>query len=241
MEPTRHDFATTRWSQVLLSADPSDPSARDALSYLCRTYWRPVYAFIRRRGFQTADAQDLTQDFFARLVDGDRPLNAAPEKGRFRSYLLGAVKHLLANELDRRKAEKRGGGVSPISIDELNSEEGRQSLEPVDETTAEALYDRQWALELLDKTLSALEAEFVAAGKKPLFERLKPLLTADGDTMPYKDIAAEFNASEGAVKVAVHRMRRRYRELLRQEIASTINDPADADDEIRHLIGILAH
>jgi len=235
MDSTRQDFSTTRWSQVLMAADSSDSRVRDVMTYLCQSYWRPLYSYIRRRGFQRADAQDLTQDFFARLFE--HPLAATPEKGRFRSYLLGAVRHFLANELDRRKAGKRGGGVSPISFDELNAAEGCQNWEPVDETTAETLYDRQWALELLDRTLSALQAEFASSGKSALFERLKPMLTADGGNVPYKEIAAEFKASEGAVKVAVHRMRRRYRELLRGEIGKTVADPAAVDDELRHLLG----
>jgi RNA polymerase sigma-70 factor (ECF subfamily) len=232
-------FATTRWSLVLAARGRPSPEARAALADLCHVYWYPLYAFVRRQGHTPDEAQDLTQEFFVRLLDRDffAPVDRA--KGRFRSFLLAACKHFLANEHDRARAQKRGGGRAVLSLD-FGDAEGRYRLEPADALTPERAFERQWALTLLDQVLARLKAEFIEAGKGPLFERLKGFLAGDRSVGPYERVAAELDMTEGALKVAVHRLRRRYRELLQEEIGRTVSDPNEARDEIADLFAALS-
>ncbi len=236
--PDSAGFAATRWTVVLAAADQRDaPAAADALAELCRTYWYPLYAFIRRRGYESHAAEDLTQEFFARLLDKRLLAGADREKGKFRAFLLAAVKNFLANEWDRSRAQKRGGGRAVVAWDALSAE-ARYQLEPAHELTPERLFERRWALGLLDQVLARLQDEFDEGGKARLFDALKGTL-AGGMIETYAAIADRLGISEVAVKVAVHRLRRRYRELLRAEIAHTVADPAEIDEEIRHLLNCL--
>jgi len=233
------EFATTHWSLVA-AAKPGEASqtrARRALEELCRAYWYPLYAFVRYRGYSSDDAQDLTQSFFARIIETGGFASADPERGRFRSYLLGAMKHFLANEWHRGQTQKRGGQVQFIEWDALDPEAryagaSRQSDDP------EHLFDREWALETVAGALQALRDEMVKAGKGEQFDALKGSLTGQ-DEPPRQDIAARLNMSENAVKVTVHRLRQRYRGLLRAAIAETVSDEADLDDEMRYLVAVL--
>jgi len=234
-------FTPTHWSMVLAAAGHSDSThARDALEKLCRNYWLPIYVFIRRRGHDAHDAQDLTQEFFARLLEKNFLAGVDREKGRFRSFLLASVKHFLANEWDKASAQKRGGGRIPISIDAAAAESSF-GLEPASAMTPERIFERRWALALLDQVLRRLREEYTRDGKAEQFEQLKPTLTEASRSVPYAQIAVHLGASEGAVKVAVHRLRQRYRELLRAEIADTVASPAEIDDEIRNLFAALAN
>jgi RNA polymerase sigma-70 factor (ECF subfamily) len=232
-------FALTHWSVVLAAGRDDSVRAHDALEKLCRAYWFPIYAFVRRRGHSPHDAQDLTQEFFARLLEKNYLAGVDRAKGRFRSFLLGAVKHFLANEWDKARAQKRGGGKSPVPID-FSSAETSFGVEPADQWTAEKIFDRRWALALLELVLRRLREEHVRDGKEKLFEQLKPTLTEASRSISYAEIATRLGSSEGAVKVAVHRLRQRYRELLRAEIADTVASPADVEDEIRNLFAALA-
>lgn len=234
--PGAREFHTTRWSLVLAAQKDSDSTgARRALAELCRDYWYPLYAFARRRGHSPHDAQDLTQAFFADLLERN-PTSADPARGRFRSYLLGALKHFLANEWHRAHAQKRGGGRRIIEWDALDPEK-RYALEPHAEGNPDALYDRRWALDLLDRAIGRLRAEFDSKGDGATFDALKATLT--GAEPPREDLARQLGMSEGALKVAIHRLRQRYRELLRAEIADTVDSPADVDGEMRHLVAVL--
>ncbi len=234
-------FTPTHWSVVLAAAGHADTvGARDALEKLCRNYWLPIYVFVRRQGQSAHDAQDLTQEFFARLLEKNFLAGAQREKGRFRSFLLASVKHFLANEWDKARAQKRGGGQVPISIDaELG--ENSFSLEPADTLTADRIFERRWALALLDLVLRRLREEYTQDGKEKQFNELKSTLTEGSRTVSYAEIATRLRTSEGAVKVAVHRLRQRYRELLRAEIADTVASPAEVEDEIRNLFAALAN
>jgi len=231
-------FATTHWSLVV-AAKPDEASrsrARKALEELCRAYWYPLYAFVRCRGYSSDEAQDLTQSFFARIIETGGLASADPERGRFRSYLLGAMKHFLANEWHRARAQKRGGGVTFLDLDALDPE-ARYALEPARSTDPDAGFDRQWAQETITRAMERLRAESEARGKGELFEGLEGSLT--GDEPSRSETAARLGMTVGALKVAVHRLRQRYRELLRAEIAETVNDPADVDVEMRHLVAAL--
>jgi len=237
--PGPREFATTRWSLVMAARadEASAASARRALEELCRTYWYPLYAFVRYRGHSSDDAQDLTQSFFARLIETGGFASADPERGRFRSYLLGAMKHFLANEWHRGQAQKRGGRVQLVEWDALGPEAryAGTAREPDD---PEHLFDREWALETVDRALEALRHEMVEAGKGEVFETLKCTLTGE-DAPPRAETAERLGMTEGAVKVAVHRLRRRYRALLRAAIAETVRSETDCDDEMRYLAGVL--
>ncbi len=223
---------------MVLSAKGGDTSARDALATLCATYWYPLYAFVRRKGYNQEAAQDLVQGFFARLLEkGDLAL-VDRGKGKFRSFLMASCTHYLANQADHDRAKKRGGGQSPISIDRLAAE-GRYGCEPSHDLTAERLFERRWALTLLDNVLEALAAEMARAGKTRQFEALRPSLLGGGKRTPYREIAEELNLTEQAARAAVHRLRRRYREILREEVACTVSDPAELDEEIRSLFASL--
>lgn len=205
---------------------------------LCRTYWYPLYAHVRRRGYSPEDAQDLTQEFFARLLT-KRWLSAADRnRGRFRTFLLGAFSHFLANEWHRARCEKRGGGREQVSWDQARAED-RYLAEPADELTPEKIYEKRWAATLLEKVLSQLRAEHVAAGKDGFFEAAKDFLWGEKNTLPQVELAAELELSEGALRVAVHRLRGRYRELLRAEISQTVASPDQVDEELRDLMAVL--
>jgi RNA polymerase sigma-70 factor (ECF subfamily) len=230
-------FAQTRWSMVVAAAGGDSTKARRALEHLCETYWYPLYAFVRREGHGADDAQDLTQEFFARLLEKNWLDAVDREKGKFRSFLLAAMRHFLANEWDRANRLKRGGGQAVLSLD-AESAEARYALEPADRMTADRIFERRWALTLLEQVLERLRKEFDAAGRGRLFEELKAALT--GEKVAYADIAARLNLNEGAVRVAVHRLRLRYRDLIRAEIAETVAGEDELDAEVQHLFAALA-
>ena len=227
-------FATTRWSLIVAARDRNAPEAGAALAELCRVYWYPVYAHIRHRGWPRDQAQDLTQEFFTRLLEKDFLASVDQGRGRFRSFLLAACQHFLSNERDRARAQKRGGGQHIVSLD-FSGADGRYHREPALVETPERLFERRWAITLLDRVLARLQGEYVAAAKGRLFQTLKVHLTGEGDGPGHAQEAAELGTSEGAVKVAIHRMRRRYRELLREEIAQTVESADQVEDEIQAL------
>ena len=216
--------------------EASQTCARKALEELCRAYWYPLYAFVRYRGYSSDDAQDLTQSFFARIIETGGFASANPDRGRFRSYLLGAMKHFLANEWHRARAQKRGGGLTVIELDALDPE-ARYALEPAQTPDPDAGFDREWARETTARAMEKLRAESEARGKGELFEALKGSLS--GDEPARSETAARIGMTEGAVKVAVHRLRKRYRELLRAGIQETVIDPSEVDAEMHHLIAAL--
>jgi RNA polymerase sigma factor (sigma-70 family) len=232
-------FATTRWSEVLAAGQEKSARAQAALAHLCETYWYPLYAFVRRQGHSPHDAQDLTQEFFARLLQKGYLQAADPEKGRFRTFLLVVLKRFLANEWDRARAQKRGGGQVHVPLD-TDLAERRYQVEPQADIPADQIYERRWALALLEQTMNRLRQEFIAAGKHREFQQLKGFLTVDRGAISYTDIAASTGMSEGAVRVAVHRLRRRFRELFREEISHTVARPQEIDDEVRHLLKALS-
>jgi RNA polymerase sigma factor (sigma-70 family) len=227
-------FCETRWSVVVAAGRQASPDAREALATLCQVYWYPLYAYVRRQGHSAADAQDLTQEFFARLLEKNYVGAADPAKGKFRSFLLVSLKHFLANEWRRADAQKRGGGQVRLSLD-FQGGETRFTLEPAHELTAEKLFERRWALTLLEQTLASLRDEFAGRGRLPQFDRLKAYLGGDAGTVPYRELAAELGMTEGAVKVSVHRLRRRCGELLREAIARTVVGPDEVDEELQDL------
>lgn len=231
-------FALTHWSVVLAAGRGDSTHARNALEMLCRTYWQPIYAFVRRQGHSPHDAQDLTQEFFARLVENKSLAEADRTKGRFRSFLLASLKHFLANEWDKARAQKRGGGQVLIPID-VQSAETTCGVDPADQTTADKIFDRRWALAVLDHALQRLREEHLREGTEELFEHLKVTLTEDSRSVRYSEVAARLGMSEGAVKVAVHRLRQRYRELLRAEIADTVATASEVEEELRALFSAL--
>jgi RNA polymerase sigma factor (sigma-70 family) len=236
--PSSARFATTHWSVVVAAGRHSSPQAQEALATLCRSYWYPLYVFIRRQGFSADESQDLTQEFFARLLEKHFLAQVDQEKGRFRSFLLAACKHFLSNERDRARAKKRGGGRELVSIDAQEAE-SRYRLEPAHDLTPERLFDRRWVLTLLDQVLTQLRNESIRDGKEDQFEYLKVFLTGDKDQTSYREAAEKLGMTEGATKVAAHRLRKRYRELLREEIAKTLNEGDSIEDEIRELFGAL--
>jgi RNA polymerase sigma-70 factor (ECF subfamily) len=231
-------FLTTHWSVVLAAGDRDDPASRAALASLCRSYWYPLYAFVRRRGANAEDARDLTQGFFARLIEKRDLAALAPERGRFRAFLLAALKHYLANEHERASAQKRGGGSAPLSI-ELAAADSKWRIDPGHALTPERLFEKSWALALLEHTLDGLRAEYETAGKAELFAALKPQL--EGSGAPYAELAQRLGTTEGALKVAAHRLRRRYRERLRAEIGRTVGRPEEVEGEIGDLFRILGN
>lgn len=237
-------FATTRWSLVLHAKDKPSPQAREALADLCRAYWYPLYAVIRLRCRDGHEAQDLTQEFFARLLEKDFLDNVDPARGRFRAFLLAAVKHFLSNERDKDHAVKRGGGRHIHSLNaqsfDWNSGESRFLTEPSHEVTPEYLFERQWVLALLDRVLGRLRDEQIEAGKLLQFETLQPFLSIDRDTANYADAARQLDSTESAIRVAAHRLRKRYRALLREEITHTVATPEEVDDEMRYLFTALS-
>jgi DNA-directed RNA polymerase specialized sigma24 family protein len=230
-------FTTTHWS-VVLEAQGESPAAQEALEKLCRMYWRPIFAFLRRQGIAPAEAEDITQGFFAELLER-RSLSAVrKEKGRLRSFLLGGLKYFLANEERRGMAIKRGKGQRPIPLEELRAGE-RIELEPADPMTPDQIYERRWALTVLERVLSGLKDEYSAAGNSVLFDALKQLLPDEPGSASQAEIAAQLGMTENAVRQAFYRFRQRYQALLREEIANTVATPGDIEDELRHLIAVL--
>ena len=232
-------FATTHWSVVLLAARGMAPGADAAMERLCRTYWYPLYSYVRRRGYSAEDGQDLTQEFFARLLAKNDLGQVGPEKGKFRSFLLSALNHFLANEYDRAKAQKRGAGQAPISLDAAAAE-GMFGLEPVCDLTPEKIFEQRWAATLLEQAFARLQEEYTQSHKQALFTELKAFLTEGASSGDYAPVATRLNLAPGAVAVAVHRLRQRYRECVRAEVAQTVATAADLEDELRHLFAVLA-
>src|SRR5688572_24660826 len=232
-------FVTTRWSIVLAAGERATPDARDALTHLCAAYWYPIYAYVRRHGHDPDEAQDLTQSFFARLLEKHVVEDVRRERGRFRSFLLGALKHFLANEWRREHAQKRGGNLRIASID-VGDGETRYAHEPSHARTPEQVFERRWALTVLDNVLRALESETAAEGKANLFDRLKCYLSGDAGAPSYAETGAMLAMSEGAVKVAVHRLRQRYKSILREQIAETVAGESEVDEEIAALFAALS-
>lgn len=233
-------FATTHWSVVVTAGQPDSPEAAAALEKLCRTYWYPLYAYVRRRGYSEHDGQDVTQGFFAHLFE-HRSLNRVDrEKGRFRSFLLASLNYFLADQWDRANAQKRGGGGrQAFSVDTQEAEE-RYRLEPADERSPDKLFERRWAMTLLDQVLARLAQEFSDAGKSELFNRLRPFLVEGTGEKTYAETAREGGTTEEALKKAVQRMRRRYHQLFREEIAQTVASPDEVEEELRHLCAVLS-
>lgn len=237
--PRRPAFVTTHWSVVLTAGRSDTPRARDALAGLCQMYWFPLYTYVRRRGHSSEDAQDLTQEFFARLLEKNWVGDADQAKGRVRSFLLSAMNHFLADEWDKARAQKRGGGVPLVPL-QFDTAETRYGLEPADSATPERSFELRWALTLLEEVLKQLQTEYEQEGKADLFAALNPCLVGERTSQPYAELAAKLGVSEGTVKSAVHRLRQRYRQLLRDEIANTVAGPAEVDEELRHLFAVLA-
>ncbi len=233
----RPAFVTTHWSVVLSAQDKDSLRSVEALESLCRTYWYPLYAFVRRQGHRPHDAQDLTQEFFARLLEKDSLKSAAQEKGKFRTFLLVVLKRFLANEWDRQHAQKRGGFAPIVSIDQEVAE-SRFAAEPAHQLQPDVLFDRQWAVTLIERVMGRLQEEYLTSGRAKLFEYLRSCLAKDESALAYAEIASRLNLTEAAVKMAIHRLRARYREILQAEIADTVSSPEEIDEEIRHLFSI---
>jgi RNA polymerase sigma factor (sigma-70 family) len=232
-------FATTRWSLVLAAGRPSSPDAAAALSSLCEKYWYPLYAFARRRGYSVHDAADLTQSFFATLLEKDSLRTADQQKGRFRSFLLTMFKRFLSKERDRNLARKRGGDRTILSFD-VETAEARFRREPADAHTPERAFERQWATTLLARVLQKLEQEYIERDRGAVFSACRGSLVGAGVAGGYAQTAAALNMTEGAVKIAVHRMRQRYRELLKQEVADTVDSTQEIDEELRTLLAAVS-
>jgi DNA-directed RNA polymerase specialized sigma24 family protein len=232
-------FPTTCWGQVLLAGDSAAPQARMALGELCRDYWYPIYAFVRRKGYDPETAQDVVQGLFVSLLERGDLRGLEPSRGSFRSFLMACCAHYLANSRERERAAKRGGGRTVISLADCDAE-ARFVGEPAHDLTAERLFDRRWALTILDRVLAGLDAEMAGSNREPLYDRLRPSMLGHEEAPTYRTIAQELDHSEGAVKMAAHRFRKRYRERLRDEIARTVADPAEIDDEIRSLVNSLS-
>jgi RNA polymerase sigma-70 factor (ECF subfamily) len=232
-------FTTTHWSVVLEACQVESPLAADALEQLCRTYWYPLYAFVRRKGYSPPDAQDLTQDFFARLLEKKYIALADRSRGRFRSFLLTSLQHFLANEWAKTKTERRGGGHRIISWEEDEAEE-RYLAEPADNLAPDRIFERRWATGLLELVLARLREEYAAAAKSEQFEALKVFVWGEKSLASYAEIAGQLRMTEGAVKVAVYRLRQRYRELLRAQVARTVASESEIDEELRYLISTVS-
>jgi len=231
-------FATTHWSVVLSAADASAPGAQEALEKLCRIYWYPLYLYVRQRGHEQHDAQDLTQEFFLRLLEKQYLAQVDPCRGKFRSFLIVAVNHFLANQWDRAKAAKRGGRITFVSFDEALAEQ-RYAIEAATDASPEKTFERRWAVTLLGQVLVRLRDEFAQAGKIQQFESLKIFLSGEKPSVSYAELAARLQTTEAALKMAVLRMRQRCGELLREEIATTVADPQQVEEEIRCLFAIM--
>jgi RNA polymerase sigma-70 factor (ECF subfamily) len=232
-------FTTTHWSVVLAAGQGESPHAAQALERLCRSYWYPLYAYVRRSGHRPEDAQDLTQEFFARLLAKHYLSAVHPERGKFRWFLLSAVKRFLINERERASAAKRGGTSPHIPFDGQKAEE-RYRLDAADQRTPDKLFDRAWATNLIQTTYQRLEEEYALESKGRLFERLRVFLSGDRADLTCAEAGAELGMTEGAVKVAVHRLRRRYRDLLREQVAQTVHTAADLEEELRNLRAVFS-
>jgi RNA polymerase sigma-70 factor (ECF subfamily) len=231
-------FATTQWSQVLAARDPTDTESRRALASLCEAYWYPLYAYVRSQGHDPEESRDLTQAYFGYLLEKNILEDVEPSKGRFRSFLLASLKHFVANELRREHTLKRGGGTQTISLDTAEAE-NRYGLEPVDRLTSEQVYEHRWALTVLERSLARLKAAWSEGERERQFEHLKPHLTGQEPRIPYREVAAELGMTEVALRGAMHRLRQRFGELIRDEIAETVANPNEVDDEVRHLLAVV--
>jgi RNA polymerase sigma factor (sigma-70 family) len=236
--PHRPAFVTTHWSVVLTAGRSDTTRAQDALAKLCQTYWPPLYAYVRRRGHSPEDAQDLTQEFFARLLERNAIATVSPEKGRFRSFLLASMNHFLTDEWDKARAQKRGAG-KVISLDTQSAETWLRQ-QPVENLTPEKAFELRWAITLLEQVYRRLEEEHRQQGKADLFGTLRTTLAGPGNSAPYAELAARLGMNEGAVKVAVHRLRQRYRALLRETIAETVEGESEVEEELRYLMRVVA-
>jgi RNA polymerase sigma factor (sigma-70 family) len=236
----RPRFATTHWSVVSAAGKSSSPQHKKALEALCQSYWFPLYAFLRRLGYDNHQAEDYTQAFFAHILEKHDLRTADPKYGKFRSFLLIRLKYFLSDERDRAQAKKRGGGRKILSLNFHNAE-GQYALEPADRLSPEVLFEKSWALTVLERTTDRLEAHMAGKNKQKLFDHLKVYLTTEKDVIPYKDMAAELDMTEDSIRVAVHRLRRQYRKLLRDEIAQTVADEDQIDEEMGCLFAALAH
>jgi RNA polymerase sigma factor (sigma-70 family) len=223
---------------VLLAGETRTTQAETALDKLCRIYWQPLYAYVRRRGHSSEDAQDLTQQFFARMLEKKYLKLATQERGRFRSFLLKSLQHFLVNEWERGQAQKRGGGQKIFSLDETQAEQSYLQ-QPADQLSPEGLFDKRWAMTLLERAMERLAADYAASGKRELFDNLKPLLLAEGSGESYRQLAIPLGLNEGAVKVAMHRLRQRFRDAVRSEIAQTVETPEEVDEELRCMMAAL--
>jgi RNA polymerase sigma-70 factor (ECF subfamily) len=232
-------FPQTAWSVVLLAGDNPSTQSAEALATLCQAYWYPLYSFVRRQGYSPHDAEDLTQGFFAHLLEQPRLSKARREKGRFRSFLLAALRNFLADQRDKAAAQKRGGNIPIISLDAQTAEQ-RYHLEPSDERDPEKLFERQWALSILDRVLARLESEYGAAGKSDRFKLLHPLLLGEEEALAYSEIGRRLDMSVAAVKMAILRLRTRSRELFRAEVINTLAEEKDVADEVKRLSAALA-
>ena len=233
-----NQFTTTRWTLVLAAKRRDDPAGSEAFARLCERYYEPMYAYLRRRGQTLEDAQDLTQGFIARLIEKDVLRHADPARGKFRAFLLTALKHYAANEHTRATADKRGGSQRSLPLD-LEAAEGRYGHEPRNDLTPERLYDRRWALAVLERALTAVRAECRANGREAFLDAVHGSLTGEGDRAPYREIAERFGMTESSVRVTVHRMRLRYRDLVRAEVAQTVESEEAVDEELRYLLSAL--
>jgi RNA polymerase sigma-70 factor (ECF subfamily) len=232
-------FVTTRWTVVLSAGRKSSPQSDRALGELCQTYWYPLYAYVRRQGQTKEDAEDLVQAFFASFLEKNYLEGLSAERGKFRAFLLASLKHFLANEWDKSQRQKRGGGAQHLSLDWQSADE-RFQLDPPDPSSPDKTFDREWAVALLERVVTRLHDECVADGKEKLFEQTKGYLMVGEKAIPYADAARSLKMDEGAIRVAVHRLRKRYRELLRDEIAQTLDDPAQVAEELKSLQAALA-
>jgi len=238
-QPRRAAFPTTRITLIHTAQGEPGADAHAALSTLCDAYWYPIYAYVRRLGHSHEEAEDLTQGFFTRVLDKRSLRDFDRERGRFRSFLLGALKHFIANERDAARAEKRGGGRAPIPLDQVLLAGERYTLEPRSDLTPDRIYERQWALTVLTRVQDALREEAIRQGKGAQFERLKGLLVGEGSDEGYRALAVELHTTEGALKVTVHRLRQRFRDVLREEVAHTVADPAQVGSELRDLMAAI--
>jgi RNA polymerase sigma factor (sigma-70 family) len=235
--PREADFRTTHWSQVLVAGQGGSSAATEALEQLCRTYWYPLYAYVRRRGHPPHDAQDLTQEFFARLLRLNSLRDVSREKGKFRTFLLASLNHFLHDQRDKARAAKRGGGQRALSLDDENAEQ-RYAAELAVDLAPDKLYDRGWALTVLNNALSRLQAEFTAAGKAAQFNEFKVFLSSEAATGAYEAMAPRLGMTPHAVSMAVRRLRQRYAESVRAEVADTVAGPADVEAELNYLFAV---
>jgi RNA polymerase sigma factor (sigma-70 family) len=231
-------FATTQWSQVLAARDATGTESREALATLCEAYWYPLYVFVRSQGHDADEARDLTQAYFAYLLEKNILEDVDPAAGRFRSFLLASLKHFIANKKRGERTLKRGGGTRTISLD-TDSAENRYGLEPVDQLTPEQVYEKRWALTVLERAVKRLESEWVDAEKRDQFQHMKPHLTGQEPRIPYREVASELGMTEVAVRGAIHRMRQRFGQLIRAEVTDTVANTDEVDDEVRHLLAVV--